>query len=48
MNQAFSIDKLLLILFISILLVFAFQSLDQKHQNNMQVEPNVILDEFYH
>ena len=48
MNQAFSLNKLLLILIVSIFMVFICQTLDQKHQNNMQVEPKMILDDFFH
>ena len=48
MNQTFPLHKLLLILLISILCVVAAQSLDQKHQQNMQSEPQLIFDEFFH
>lgn len=48
MNNAFAIDQLLFILVVAVLIIFSAQYLDQQHQENMKVEPKVIMDDFLH
>lgn len=48
MNQTLPLHEIVAILILGMLLVVFAQHLDNQHQQNMQVEPHLTIDDFLH